>query len=176
MLAALLSLAVGAELVLAVSELEVTGTAPAELAPAIRGLLEDDLAQAGAPVRTDAELRAATGAAKARGAAVLVTGTFAASGTSARLDLKIIDVASQRVLGVGSTVFSDSDWGASRGKLVRAVCSAAKLSCPRELPSPAYPADAVLAWGRALRVGTPEAFAEVAKKWPSFGPAQRRVK
>jgi hypothetical protein len=33
----------------------------------------------------------------------------------------------------------------------------------------------VLAWGKALKAGTPSAIAEFSKKWPGFGPAKRRL-
>lgn len=175
MLAALLAAALGADPVIAVQPFVVHGGSP-ELGLALTSIVEDDLATALGAVRFQAEVDAAKqGRAQARGATYLVTGVVAVMGEQGRVALQLVDVESKRAAGGAALTVTGGDWGADRARLVTGIAKAAGLKWKGEPKTPVYPKDAVLAWGAALKDGSPEAIAAFAKKWPEFGPAKRRL-
>lgn len=175
MLAAVLTLALAADPVLSVLPFKVNG-ATTELGLALQSIIEDDLIRATGAVRTEADVAASKrGGPKVKGATYLVMGTLVQMRDGGKLSLQLVDVASHTTAGAANMVVYGGQWGADRSGAIRALIEAAGLTAKTEVLGPEYSAACVTAWGKALAKGTPEAMAEVAKKWPDFGPAQRRL-
>jgi hypothetical protein len=174
MLAAVLTLALAADPFIMVGKFEMQG-GDAALASALRSVIEDDLARVSGAVRLDAERDATNPGARLRGPNILVAGKLIQLGGSGRVTVVVTDIRSSLVKGTASMKVEDGRWGADRTKLISEICKAAGVLPKGGVTTREYSTEQLLAWGKALAAGTPEAIAEVAKKWPDFGPAQRRA-
>lgn len=157
----------------------VVADGPVAFAPALQSLIEWDLSTAtGLEVRTDDQVAVAVaGGEKAKGAQFLVVTSAVALGKAVVLAVKVVDTSNHLAVGATRVTVKNGAWDDARTKLVTFACET--LGAKPGGIKPGVTQELLDAWAAAVTTTDPkksrDAVAAVAKKWPDFAPAAKRL-
>jgi hypothetical protein len=149
---------------------------------ALASVAETDLAQARIHVRSEDDLDVKN-VGKVAGASHLLSGKVISMAGTSQVTLNLTKVSDGLVVAASKVRFSKELSGDARREVVRLVCEGLGQPQPKDLVFAPLSAELLEAWGQALALvgsGDPararEAVEAVAKRWPDFEPAARRLK